>query len=136
MALCLYQCCRHSSLINTQKNPLLNNIFFKMEQFHYSQPQEIQTPDSDTIKFQYQPSKLLRLKKKKGDLRFLVWLNQCSFASPTSVLFSSCLTGVVSTCSSWLGQAVFTISPAHHPHLFQHKIQPHNNGCLPDLFLL
>lgn len=65
MGSCLYQCCRHSSLINTQTIPHLNNIFFKMEQFHYSQPQEIHTPDSDTIKFQYQASKLLRLKKNK-----------------------------------------------------------------------
>lgn len=36
-----------------------------MEQFHYSKPQEIQTPDLDTIKFQYQASKLLRLEEKK-----------------------------------------------------------------------
>lgn len=56
-----------------------------MELFHYSQPQENQNPDSDTIKRQYQASKLLRL-KNKSDLRIFAWLNQCSFASSSTVL--------------------------------------------------
>lgn len=57
-----------------------------MELFHYSQPQEIQNPHSDTIKQQYQASKLLRIiiPKKKSNLSIFLWLNQCSFASLTS----------------------------------------------------
>lgn len=131
----LYQCCRHSSLINTQTIPLLNNIFFKMEQFHYSKPQGIQTPDSDTIKFQYKASKLLRLKEKKVIWGFFFGLINAALPALHQFcsLLSPHLTGCVSMCPSWLGQAVLTLTKARTPH--PHLVQDRNHHVTMVTFL-